>query len=94
MLSDLRRMKYLQSFASRVSGGATCTFNCSCQGNESFPCISEASEAQVWFLLFEQLQLLILSDIKNKTVKVESIIISRLARDLQVSGGRIALGLS
>lgn len=49
----------------------------------------------VFFIIERVLfQLLILSDIKNKTVKVESIIISRLASDLQVSGGRIALDLS
>lgn len=35
------------------------------------------------FSLFDDFQLLILSDIKKETVNVESIIISRLARDLQ-----------
>lgn len=48
------------------------------------------------FFIIERVlfQLLILSDIKNKTAKVESIIISRLASDLQVSEGRITLDLS
>lgn len=45
---------------------------------------SEASGAQVvFFSLFEDFQLLILSDIKKETVDVESIIISRLTRDRQ-----------
>lgn len=49
----------------------------------------------VFFIIERVLfQLLILSDIKNKTAKVESIIISRLASDLQVSEGRITLDLS
>lgn len=77
-----------------------------CQAGQLAPLIVHAKEMNPFrvylrpqkhkcvFLLFEQLQLLIFSDIKNKTVKVESIIISRLARDLQISGGRIALGLS
>lgn len=44
---------------------------------------SEASGAQVCFSLFDDFQLLILFDINKETVNVESIIISRLARDLQ-----------
>lgn len=44
---------------------------------------SEASGAQVCFSLFDDFQLLILSDIKKETVTVGSIIICKLARDLQ-----------